>query len=102
MSTLFDVRAARSSARYKRLRLNFRRAHPLCAECKRRGIIKAADEIDHIIPVEKAPELFWDQTNWQALCRRPCHEAKTANENRREETLAERAWRERIERVYGG
>lgn len=51
--------------------------NPLCIECLKNGRLVAAAEVDHIIPHKGNPMLFWDQTNWQALCRR-CHSRKTA------------------------
>ena len=76
----FDRRAERSTGRYQKARLGFLKKHPLCAECGRQGITKAATDLDHIIPVRDAPDRFWDRTNWQPLCRE-CHEAKTVEEN---------------------
>jgi len=37
--------------------------------------------VDHIIDHKGNMELFWDQSNWQSLCRKPCHSQKTAREN---------------------
>lgn len=54
--------------------------HPLCAECARQDRIRAATEVDHIIPHKNDPELFWDEDNWQGLCH-PCHSIKTARED---------------------
>ena len=96
----FDIRAARGSARYKRERHQFLIENPLCAGCKKRGIKRGAKELDHILPAEERPDLFWDHSNWQGLCVR-CHEAKTADENRREETPGEQAWSARLQRAYG-
>ena len=45
--------------------------HPLCAECGR-----PAKDIDHIIPHRGNNDLFWDRSNWQALCHE-CHARKT-------------------------
>lgn len=53
--------------------------HPLCAECERDGRVTAATSVDHIIPHKGNMELFWDKSNWQALCH-SCHSRKTARE----------------------
>ena len=45
----------------------WRDAHPLCEECKRKGIIKAAECVDHIIPAPICDD-FFDETNLQSLC----------------------------------
>ena len=53
---------------------------PLCVLCERCGIVREATKLDHVVPVEHAPDRFWDRSNWQALCRGH-HEEKTAREN---------------------
>ena len=60
------------------------RAHPLCVECQRHGRYTAAEVVDHIVPHRGDYRLFWDQGNWQALCKR-CHDEKTG----REDTIVE-------------
>ncbi len=56
--------------------------NPLCAECQRRKKkrIEAATEVDHIIPHKGNMVLFWDENNWQGLCKQ-CHSEKTAKED---------------------
>ena len=106
MSTLdashpdFNPRKARHTWRYVKMRKRFLAEHPLCAECERQGVVTPAQELDHIIPVEKAPELFWDVENLQGLCKRD-HLEKTRAENRRPVSPAQRAWDERIARLAG-
>ena len=39
-----------------------------------------AREVDHIEPHKGDDTLFWDQDNWQPLCK-PCHSRKTATED---------------------
>jgi len=39
----------------------------------------ASGVTDHIISAAKAPERFWDPTNWQALCR-DCNKRKAIAE----------------------
>jgi 5-methylcytosine-specific restriction protein A len=41
------------------------------------GSVKAATDVDHVIPHRGNERLFWDEGNWQALCHE-CHSAKTA------------------------
>lgn len=70
--------AARTSyhnRRFRALRDAFMRAHPICACCK----LDAATDLDHIERHKGDPRLFWDQSNWQALCA-SCHRRKTARE----------------------
>lgn len=68
------------NARWRRERLQFLREHPLCAECFKRGRLTPATEVDHITPHRGDPTLFWNQSNWQPLCK-PCHSTKTARED---------------------
>ena len=93
----FDQRSERSTRKYQKARAAFLHDHPLCAECERNGIIRAADELDHIVPVRDNPDGFWDSENWQGLCR-ACHEAKTARENWHQagESPERAAWRMRV------
>jgi len=45
--------------------------------------VKLAQEIDHVVPHQNDPGLFWDiEGNWQPICR-DCHRAKTKAENQR-------------------
>jgi len=67
--------------RWRKARLGFLRAHPLCEECLKEGIIVEATVVDHIIPHEGVPSLFWDESNWQSLCKMH-HDIKTATEDR--------------------
>lgn len=55
------------SPRWTRLSRMWRLNHPLCEECKRKGIIKAADCVDHIIPAPICED-FYDEKNLQSLC----------------------------------
>ncbi len=40
-----------------------------------------ANEVDHIKPHNGDLALFWDESNWQSLCK-ACHSRKTMGENR--------------------
>lgn len=54
--------------RWQKARVRFLSANPLCAYCQREGRITAATVVDHRIPHRGDADLFWDETNWQALC----------------------------------
>ena len=58
----------------------FLQAPPLCEECQRQGKYVKATVIDHIIPHRGDEKLFWDRSNWRALCKR-CHDQKTRRED---------------------
>ena len=64
----------------------FLRAHPLCAECMRKDPPQytQATVVDHIRPHRGNRALFWDQSNWQPLCKE-CHDLKTGREDSRPE-----------------
>jgi len=55
------------STRWYKLSTRWRIAHPLCEECRKKGIIKAAQCVDHIIPVPVCED-FFDEKNLQSLC----------------------------------
>ena len=59
-------------------------AHPFCEYCKKENRLVKATVGDHIIPHRGDKELFWNESNWQALCKR-CHDHKTMTEDRYEE-----------------
>ncbi len=67
-------------SRWQAARRVFLMANPLCVECLKKGIITQATDVDHIIPHKGDRSLFWDQSNWQALCH-SCHSRKTASED---------------------
>jgi 5-methylcytosine-specific restriction protein A len=69
-------------SRWRAARKRYFAIHPLCVECQRMGRLSAATIVDHIVPHKGDPNLFWNQSNWQALCRR-CHNRKTATHDGR-------------------
>ena len=63
-----------------------------CVMCGKAGRL----ECDHVEPLQREPgQDPYDPNGLQALCRR-CHIDKTADENRREPTPAEAAWRDLV------
>lgn len=92
-----DIKALRKTYRYQQFRNRFMRRNPLCAWCERQGVVRLADEMDHIVPVSEAPDRVWDLENLQGLCRE-CHEKKTADENRRPDPERD-GWQALIERL---
>lgn len=69
---------------WRKISKQFLDAHPLCAGfdsvCEERGRITPATDVDHIVPHRGNLRIFWDQSNWQALCH-TCHSRKTARED---------------------
>jgi 5-methylcytosine-specific restriction protein A len=72
-----------NSRRWREASREFRKLHPLCAECRRQGRTKPAIGVDHVIPHRGNMRLFWDTNNWESLCH-DCHSAKTGRERRGE------------------
>ena len=66
--------------RWKQASQQYRVMNPLCVECEKQGIVRAAECVDHIAPHKGNAELFWSVENWQSLCNR-CHSEKTRREN---------------------
>lgn len=64
-------------ARWRDARLYFLRRNPLCVVCLKEGRAEAATVVDHIVPHRGDWRLFWDENNWQPLCKRH-HDEKTA------------------------
>lgn len=64
-------------ARWRKERLIFLSANPLCVECFKNDILKSANVVDHIKPHLGNYALFWDVSNWQSLCE-ICHSRLTA------------------------
>ena len=60
--------------RWRAARVAFLRNHPFCVFCLNAGRYTPATVIDHIIPHQGNQAKFWDQGNWQALCKR-CHDS---------------------------
>ena len=68
--------------RWQKARAVFLAANPLCVEHRKKDQVVAATVVDHITPHKNDMRLFWDQSNWQPLCK-PCHDRKTATEDGR-------------------
>ena len=66
------------NAEWRRARKAFLQKHPLCAECRKNGKLTPATVVDHIIPHRGDRKLFWDENNWQPLCK-GCHDQKTGS-----------------------
>lgn len=69
-------------ARWEVERVAFLRSHPFCRRCELEtpGSIQPATVVDHVVPHKGDEVLFWDQANWQPLCK-PHHDRKTATED---------------------
>lgn len=76
---------------WKLMRDKRRRNNPLCQCCELKDWIKPMQVVDHIVPIDEAPELALDYDNTQSLCHF-CHDIKTKTDKR------EKNKRERLKR----
>lgn len=68
------------NSRWQKVRKRYLQSHPLCEECMKQGRYTKATVVDHIVPHRGDQKLFWDESNWQALCK-ACHDRKTGRED---------------------
>lgn len=64
---------------WAKFRAGYIKRNPLCRECKSKGIIRAAKEVDHIVPISKGGDKY-NEANLQSLCK-SCHSRKTMRDN---------------------
>lgn len=65
---------------WAKARLAYLHQHPLCVHCFEQQKLTPANVVDHVIPHRGDMRLFWDESNWAALCA-SCHSAKTVRED---------------------
>ena len=75
------------STRWRNLRDMVIARHPLCEQCKSKGLTTIATQVDHILPIEEGGNPT-DWTNLQPLCA-SCHSKKTRQENEPEKNIAQ-------------
>jgi 5-methylcytosine-specific restriction protein A len=63
---------------WRRLRLVVLAEEPLCRFCQTRGLVVAASEVDHVVPISIRADLRLVRANLRPLCR-PSHAALTAS-----------------------
>lgn len=75
IETLGSWRAKRQSStargygyKWQQERKKFLAEHPLCEMCAATGHTAPATVVDHKHPHRGNQDLFWDQSNWLALC----------------------------------
>lgn len=66
------LQKTRNSVRYRRFVGWFRRMHPLCQVCEKRGEVVVAASVHHIIPVIEDLDRVCDPANCIAVCS-ACH-----------------------------
>ena len=68
------------TARWDRAARRYKQEHPLCRMCMEQGHIVPTYAVDHIIPHKGDMALFWDEANWQPLCRTHHNATKQSEE----------------------
>ncbi len=66
-----------NTRRWKRRRAAFLALNPLCRFCEATSRVTLATIVDHIRPHKGDEALFFDETNWQSMCK-PCHDGAKA------------------------
>lgn len=69
------------NSRWRKLRLLHLASEPLCRMCAEEGRTTAANVVDHVKAHKGNETLFWDQGNWQSLCK-ACHDRHKQSEDR--------------------
>lgn len=95
--------------RWRDVRLAYLTSHPLCEKCKKKGIVRAATEVHHLMEVElgrtrvEMEARAYSTANLQALCHE-CHRSEhnerqshSRLEHQKREEAREAVWRKRIE-----
>ena len=54
--------------KWQKARAGYLAKHPFCVMCAAQGKRVLATVVDHIKPHRKDAALFWDKSNWQAIC----------------------------------
>jgi 5-methylcytosine-specific restriction protein A len=68
---------------WQKARAAYLAQHPLCVFCERDGLVTAAVVVDHVDAHAGDQEKFWDQDNWQPLCKRHHDSTKQREEKHR-------------------
>jgi len=81
----YDYHTSTANPRWRRLSAEWIKRYPFCILCLAHGRTNdGATEfalntqrnliVDHITPHRGDATLYWDQDNWETLCRYPCHD----------------------------
>lgn len=67
---------------WQKARIRFLGENPLCVMCTKAGRTTLATVVDHKTPHKGDQELFWDEGNWQPLCKTHHDRDKAEEEGR--------------------
>ena len=79
----------RYNSRWRLIRQLYIKEHPVCEVCEKKGIVKAVEEVHHIIPLSEGGTHSDD--NLMSLCK-SCHSKITAKEGGR--------WRKNYKKIH--
>jgi len=65
---------------WRAARKRFLARYPLCKYCISEGKVEVATVVDHVKPHRGDQALFWDEGNWQSLCKTHHDSTKQAEE----------------------
>lgn len=57
------------NARWQKARIAYLKQHPLCVLCEAEKRVVPAEVVDHVVDHKGDLRLFWDESNWRALCK---------------------------------
>ncbi|OLB69352.1 MAG: hypothetical protein AUI16_28705 [Alphaproteobacteria bacterium 13_2_20CM_2_64_7] len=58
--------------RWQAVTAAYKDEHPWCLGCQAIGVRRLAEVVDHVVPHGGDSALFWNEGNWQSVCRW-CH-----------------------------
>ena len=67
-----------NSKRWRKISASFRACYPICEACEEKGLVVAAQCVDHIKPINQGGAK-WSWANLQSLCN-SCHAKKSGRE----------------------
>jgi 5-methylcytosine-specific restriction protein A len=67
--TIQDSGHWRKTRRWQRMRRAHLAQNPVCVMCEAQGKITPAVVLDHVVPHKGDARRFWDNKNWQGLCK---------------------------------
>lgn len=73
--------------KWRKARERYLLSNPLCVYCMKQGKTEIATVVDHISKHNGNQDLFWDESNWQALCKLHHDSTKQREEKRKIESV---------------
>lgn len=80
--------AVYNTGTWRKLRVEYLKEHPLCGRCEKKGFLKLAEHVHHIVELSNGKNLMekrtigFDMNNLEGLCKE-CHTQHHINKNKR-------------------